>query len=270
MIYLNNEFDKKGLLNKLAKPDSDSFPLFSRAVEQAFLCAKRRETFFTDFFDPVSLSSLVGVLSSEKSLHIKIGFFGGYEGAERCIVCFTGSSEEIEHGDYPIIPLEIKYNRKFSRELSHRDFLGSILGLGIVRGKVGDIVIEEDKATAFIHSDIASFVEVNLEKVGKTAVSVKRTEFEGVALQEKEESRITVSSLRLDNVISAAFKLSRSSALELIEGEKVFLNFSVSSKASKLVCQGDMVTLRGKGRIKISEILGTSKKGKQILSILKY
>ena len=211
-------------------------------------CAKRYK--FTDFFDPMRVAKY------KKSLE-NMGIFsydvGGYDMAERRILGFDINKTP------PITSIHCTYNAKFNTNPGHRDYLGSISGLGIDRGKIGDICIVPDGAVVFVHKDMADYICMNLKKAGHTPIKICINE-KDISLDKVLESRhINIQSMRLDAIIGAAFKLSRSTAQDLIDAEKVFVNWQIGKKA-QILKEGDNITLRGKGRIKIGEILGQTKK----------
>ena len=198
---------------------------------------------------------------------------GGYDLAERRMLGFDIALSETLHisksADYathlsvgrqaPIASIRCTYNAKFNTNPSHRDYLGRILGLGIDRGKIGDICIVPDGAIAFVHKDMAEYICINLKKAGRTPINVNINEKAPSFDRALESRQINIQSMRLDSIIGAAFKLSRGTAQELIDTEKVFVNWQIGKK-SQILKEGDNITLRGKGRIKIGEILGQTKK----------
>jgi RNA-binding protein YlmH len=230
---------------------------------------------FSDFMDPYKAHKLCTAFNNDSS--ITAVCYGGYEDSERLTVGFfpeysvpDGADISEYYALFPIQPIEIAYNAKYSRSLTHRDFLGSMLGLGITREKTGDIIIEEDKAVAFVKTEIADFIAVNLERVAHTSVNTKLLSDYVPKQAEKVEKRFTVPSLRLDAVVSDAFNMSRGKASELIKGEKVFLNWQCTASTSKPVDVGDVITVRGTGRVKITEVVGVTKKDRILINTVIY
>lgn len=261
-------FNKSDLLKNIINQDDKM--IFAKVIDQALLCLKSYKTVFTEFYDPYKISLFLNALKTESDLNIQT--FGGYDEAERIKLAFSPSYIEVDVYDFPIAILEICYNQKFSRKLTHRDFLGSILGLGIVRGKVGDIIIQDDKAVAFVNKDISEYIYNNLERVSSAKVSINNSDIKKFvnSTVERKECKITVASLRVDAVLSTAFNLSRSKASDFISSEKVFINWNIVYSSSKQVTQGDIVTIRGVGRIKILEVLGKTKKNRFLVNLCKY
>ncbi len=249
---------------KSAADEEEKFAL-AKAVDRANIAIKSFRAEFSPFMDPYKAYKFKALLSSERD--IKISLFGGYDMAERLKLGFFPEYEEIDESAFPITAIEIKYNSQFSSNITHRDFLGSILGLGITREKLGDIILEDSKAVAFADSDIADYICINLEKVKRTKVRCQILENYKPKEAEITEKRFTVASLRLDAVLSNAFNLSRGKTSDLIKGEKAYLNWKNETSLSKTVAENDIITLRGYGRIKILEVIGTTKKDRILINI---
>ncbi len=272
--------DREKLLKRFS--DSDERLLFAKTLDLFFLCEKSFRYTFTDFIDPVKASKFVEVLKNEVVSTLP-AVFGGSDVCERKIIGFSPYDEIVPYEEFPIKRLRLTYNPKFSRTLSHRDFLGSILGVGITRAKVGDIFIDSDNvqsqssacgAFVYVHCDVADYIKANLERVGNASVKVEicdtiYNEPSVVISLDKEETKLTVSSLRLDTVLSAVFRISRGKASSFVEGEKVFVNWALAKSSAKPVNEGDVITLRGLGRAKLVSVEGISKKGKVIINVVK-
>ncbi len=261
--------DRQSLLKTF--DDNEERLLFAKTLDAAALCEKRRINTFTDFLDPIKASKFLSAIRRTGYSSLNSTAFGGADFCERQIIGFSYDKSPIEKKEFPISIIQIKHNSHFVKQPTHRDYLGSILGLGIVRCKIGDIVISEGKgAFVFVFSDICGYICANLERVGKAAVSIEecgKVQYEELVSSNGVEQGcqgnvVTVSSLRVDNIISAGFHLSRSCAAKYVDGEKVFINWSLCTSASKQLNGGDVVTVRGIGRLTVNEILGKSKKDK--------
>lgn len=259
---------QQALINVQNKEDKI---LFSKIIDQLNFCVKNYESTFSDFLPILKYLEIKSILANQV-LKQNILFFGGFEEAERGIIGFFPEYIEPEKNYFPISLLEITYNERYSRELTHRDFLGSILGLGIERTKVGDIIIEDNKAICFLKNDIVDYVNINLEKVGATKIKTKILSLKdyNVKCPNIEEKNIIISSLRLDAVLSGAFNISRGKISSYVKGEKAFINFVIETNGSKNIKLGDIITLRGLGRIKVLDIIGKTKKDRIVLNIAKY
>ena len=243
--------------------------IYAKADDRCEACIKKRKNTFTDFMNPIAAEKTMQAIKNEKN-GIFCRSFGGYEEAERKIIGFSLEKWDEINDSFPITALSVEYNPRFSKPLCHKDYLGSVLGLGLDRGKVGDIVLLENGAFVFVSSEIAEYIANNLKQVGNTEVKIKISGEPSFIQAEKPASRIRVSSLRLDAVISGAFSLSRSKSASLIEGDKVFVNWSPADNGAKTLKEGDTVTARGFGRIKVEGTIGKTKKDKYILMITKY
>lgn len=267
MINKNKIID---LINK------DDKILFSKIIDQYNYCFKNFEPTFSDFIPISKFMQFLQILNSKNEyFSLEYIIYGGFDDAERIIIGFFPEyMTDLSIQKFPITILEIKYNQKYSRILTHRDFLGSIIGLGIDRTKIGDIIIKENITLCFLHTDIIDYILFNLQKVGSTKVQVlQNTSYnqdEDIISNDLEKTSIITSSLRLDATLSASFNLSRSKISNYIKSNKVFLNFVECNSRSKIIKSGDIITIRGIGRIKIGEILGNTKKERIILQVYKY
>jgi len=261
-------FDKQNILKNISKPDEKL--IFSKVFDRAYYCIKNFEPSFTEFLDPYKISTLLSLFANNYDFNIYV--FGGKDSCERKKMGFFPEFIPEKSEIFPISVIEINYNLKFSRKLTHRDYLGSLIGLGIVRGKIGDILIEENKAFVFVDDDIADFINVNLCRVGSTKVKTKIILPEDIKINENSEEikSITVVSLRIDAVLSCVFNLSRRKVSELVNAKKAFLNQSVCESVSKQVSEGDILTLRGFGRVELIRFLGKTKKDKFLISVRKF
>ena len=254
--------NRKDILSGIS--DSDERLAVAKAIDRLEIAKKTYTPEFTIFMDPYKAYSIKDMLLGNEC---NIFIYGGYEDSERVKVGFFPEFTEADTNVFPIKAVEISYNSQFSRVLSHRDFLGSILGLGITREKTGDIIIEDDRAVAFVDEDIAEYIVVNLERVGHTKVRVKLLEHFKPAKKEAQEKKLTIASLRIDALLSGSLNISRSKAADLIKGEKAFVNWKKVTSVSHIVNENDVVTLRGVGRVRINEIMGTTKKDRILINV---
>ncbi len=252
--------------------DNDEKVEIAKIYDKYLLAFKNYEITYSDFLNPALLVKVYNIFKYDNDVDIKIQ--GGFKTSERNIVVFINKNLYEMDYNLPLSFCKISYNKKYSKILQHKDFLGAIIGIGIKREKLGDINLFDEYAIVTVYKDITSYITNNLEYVGKTKVCIAEVtldDCENIMQQkEKKEKVITVSSLRIDTVISTIFNLSRSNASKIINSEKVFLNWSVCSTVSKEIAEGDIVTVRGYGRVQISNSKGRSKKGKEILNIILY
>lgn len=233
----------------------------------------------TDAINLVELRGVprfVGFLSSSQCAesapllrNIKYAFFGGYQGAERTILGVFPDWCEIDDSEFPIIPLTFKFNSSYT--LSHRDFLGTLMSLGIKREAVGDILIEKGKAVIFLTTEIMPYVKSQISKVGGVGVAIQEG-IDGKLPQASEVQSLSasVSSIRIDCVVAALCGKSRNGALDLIQKGMVSSNSVGVVKPTALVSNGDIISVRGCGRFKITETENITKKGRIILKWNKY
>ena len=250
--------------NNLTNPykDPEDKLVFAKILDKLSLLQKNKKSTHTDFLDPISCAKFMQTLERGR-YDVFISTYGGFEDAERRIILFD-VEETVE---FPIVPIKVTYNQRFSKPPTHRDYLGAVLGLGISRSKVGDICLEEDGATMYVIEDIANYIIESLNQVGRVTVKASVGSLETSVYAEPKVKRITVASMRLDGVLSSGFNISRGKASAFIESEKVFVNWKLGKK-NHIVAVGDTITLRGVGRIKINSQLGNSKKDRIVLEVL--
>ncbi|MCL2171012.1 MAG: YlmH/Sll1252 family protein [Defluviitaleaceae bacterium] len=260
--------DKDEILRELTyhikKPDGTRF-LLAKALNQVYLCFYDNDIRFTDFFDPISAQALLGAASRVGVSGIA---FGGYDGAERVRIRFPDDCAD----DFPIARIMVNFDKKFAKNLSHRDFLGAIIGLGIERHKLGDIVLTVAGAVLFVAEDIAAFILENLDKIGRVGVKpvLLGADEDVFGLDNREAARISVASLRLDCVLAAAFGVSRREAAQAVSAGRAFVNWQSIDNLSRPVQEGDIITLRKFGRIRINNIGDKSRKDKIYVEIIRY
>ena len=174
-------------------------------------------------------------------------YFGGYGDAKRRMFGAFPEWQEVDYSEYPI--KIINFTKKYSKELTHRDYLGTILSLGIERNKIGDILVDEKGAYVFVSESIADVV-MGIEKISNCGMKTKEVNLKDIRIPEQEydDLFLIVASLRLDAFVAAITKLSRNQALLLIRGGKVSLNHRVSEDGSKTVNSADILSIRGYGR----------------------
>lgn len=230
---------------------------------------------YTDFLD---LNELHIVHSFQGKNHDgSIVFSGGYEGAERQIAAFLPDALSYNETaddtlDYPIDCLKISpVSRKFSEKLTHRDFLGALIHMGIDRSKLGDLVLKDLDCFLFCHSHMTEYILRNLDKVKHTPVKLEQIfDPEEMPQPEFKEIQGTVASVRLDSMIALAFSSSRSSMLGLIEGGKVFVNGRLTLSNGYPLKPQDIVTVRGYGKFRYEGMKATTKKGRCAVIINRY
>ena len=199
-------------------------------------------------------------------------FLGGYDGAERRILAAGDEAYFGFPAEAPIAVVEVApLSLKFAEDLTHRDFLGAILGLGIDRSLIGDILVREKKAWVFCLDSAAGILTGGLNQVRRTSVSARVTDADIPDLQPRFESiRINIASERLDAIAAAFAGISRGQCLPLFSAEKVFVNGrSVTDKSMKLK-EGDILSVRGYGKAIYDGIERETKKNRLWASLRRY
>lgn len=219
-------------------------------------------------------------LERELSSFVRTYYYGGYEDAERTVAVFIPSFYEVQadihtflienEDDNPVSIVKLTKD-KFSN-LSHRDYLGSLMGLGIKREMLGDIITNEDGCYILCLKSIAKFICENLVKSGRGTVSCEICDIKDLPSNKDNGELVflSVASLRLDNIVAASFNLSRTLAVEAINKGIVYVNSLQTQKIDMTIKQGDKVVLRGKGKAIIAELTGQSKKGRIHINIKRY
>lgn len=172
---------------------------------------------------------------------------------------------QLDVADFDLALLEILYAKKFC-QLKHSQILGSFLGqTGIRRSELGDIILSEGRAQVFVSKHLLEIFQNNIEKIGPAPVKfVEKTLEELIKTEDNSAIKvILVSSLRIDKIIASTFEISRNLAVNMLQLRKVKLNYLEIEKKDFPVEQGDLISVRGLGRIKVLKILGETKKGKQ-------
>lgn len=196
-------------------------------------------------------------------------FYGGYPDAERTMAVFLPdyASEE----DVPLTVIRAKAPSA-GRKLTHRDYLGSLTGLGLKREMIGDILATDQGADIIILEDIREFILMNYSQAGRASLQVEAVPLSDLQIPEVKTVLVkdTVASLRLDNVIASAFSMSRASAAEAIRRGIVFVNSMQSEKVDMQIKEGDKLVLRGKGKAYLKEVGGQTRKDRTFITIERY
>lgn len=195
--------------------------------------------------------------------------YGGYEGAERVV---AGFGDNVCEQDFHIRCVEIKpVNKKFADKLSHRDFLGGLMNLGIKRELLGDIIIFENSAYLFCLDKISNYIKDNLSRVRHTTVEVNEVDAPPVkAVEPKGAEEMVIASLRVDVAVCQVYNLSRNECAKLFETDKVFINSRKLESRSYQLKEGDMVSVRGYGRFQFVSVVRKTKKDRLVAEMIIY
>lgn len=229
--------------------------------------ADRAETIgyvvFSDFLDGNQRTLLA---ASPIVRRVRVAYIGGYEDAERVVAAFYPSF--LDEGDWEVpiqaIRLKLKAAKFLRRIPGHRDYLGSLLGLGIKREKLGDIVVDDEGAVIVVKDSIAEYIMESLHSVGAADILCDSIPLSELAKRSSDGKVlvITLQSLRLDGVMSKGFNLSRGEAVKYITAGRVSLNWLEEKRANRSITDGDTISVRGFGRLRVHKVLGTSRSGR--------
>lgn len=257
--------NKENILHKITKAEDKL--LVSKLLDKAVRSRRNREYVHSGFLDPYQRAVLEKALLNVKDIYYT--FSGGYEGAERVIAVF-GPEPFTDETSGPELPFRVVKAKPVSRvrvtdsKLSHRDYLGSLMGLGINREKIGDILVNEDYCDIIVLEEIADFISYNLQKAGNIRLDVTIGLIGDLeaAGNRAREIKTTVASLRLDVIAGACFGMSRTKAADIIRAEYVNVNWESEKNPDKLLRQGDIISMRGKGKAVLELVGNISKKGR--------
>lgn len=225
---------------------------------------------YTNFFNLAEQAAVERVLM--KADDVKYIKLGGYKSAERCIFCIYSVFIDYDAFNYiPIKVLVINWNGEYY-QIKHRDVLGAILGLGIKREVIGDIIIEDDTAYVFVLENIAPFIIQHLIKVGPASTRVECRDIDEVEVKGPNVKSINavVPSIRLDCIAGAGFGMSRTKSVSMIRAGRVMLNWETCTKAAQEIEPGDIITIRGKGRIRYRDMISTTRRGRFSVEIERF
>ncbi len=238
--------------------------LIARIKDTEDICARTNRPKYLGF---LFASEAVFAEKAVKNSPCRTALFGGYDGAERLMLaCFP---DWMEDDIFPISAVTFEFRK--SDSLSHRDFLGSLMALGIKREAVGDILIEEGRAVAFVTEEITDYVKTQISKIGRVGVSVKDGYNSPLPNADRlEKFSSNAASDRLDCIISALCGFSRSKSAEVLNAGLVTVNSVCEYKATKTVSNGDIISVRGKGRFIIDSLEDRTRKNRIVIKYSKY
>ncbi|MBP0019870.1 MAG: photosystem II S4 domain protein [Cyanobacteria bacterium SBLK] len=230
-----------------------------RVVDRAEQALKTWEVTVTDFFSPPVLVEVREKFAKLTELELLI--WGGYSQAERQRIAIARSELPLDESQVELAAIDIAGNFLFD-PATHRDFLGAILGTGVVRDKIGDIlVLGERGAQAIVVPELVEFLEMSLTQVRSVSVQVRRIALSELKVRPPQKKEVTTveASLRLDAIASAGLGMSRNKMVEAISAGDVRVNWKEIKQPSYNVKSGDLISLRGKGRVEVGEIAVTKK-----------
>ncbi|EFJ32012.1 hypothetical protein SELMODRAFT_86884, partial [Selaginella moellendorffii] len=244
---------------------------------QADRAVERQEVLHTDFLTPPALQESLACV--RKLADVGVVVSGGYAQAERCRLSLGPAdlirASQCSAGGYPGAVSALSVSGKFVHDAAnHGDFLGAVLGTGIVREKVGDIIVLDcsQGAQILVVPELVEYLIASLKQAsGRIRLQCKEIPLAEIEIHKPRVKALksVEASLRLDAVASAGFKLSRSKLADLISKGDVRLNWKEATKSNTSLKSGDVISLAGKGRLQIGEI-ETTKKGKFSVEMIRY
>ncbi|MCD8026623.1 MAG: YlmH/Sll1252 family protein [Clostridiales bacterium] len=245
---------------------SDNDELFcAKVVDSTELCFVRQKRCFLPF-----MSERKQALAQTRLKAISFEnycFFGGYENSERNMLGFFPDNPILT--EFPVSALELSFRK--CDKLTHRDFLGAVMALGIERETVGDILVEDGRCVIFVKTELKDYITSQLFKAGNVGVKFNDADLSDLPEgRGKTEKSFTVSSLRLDNIVSAVCGYSREKTRNIILSGNVCINYLETQNVSKILKVNDILTVRGMGKFILSGVLGQTKKGRIKISIIYF
>ena len=263
--------DKSMLLDRVGAAGEDRL-LLAKVLDRAAQAESRNVPAATDFLSPQQQKLTEDLLRQAGVPETGYVRLGGYPEAERALYLFLPDWLDPESAaeESPIRCLRAAFRTE--ERLTHRDFLGSLMGLGIVREKVGDILVGPDSADLIVLDTVADFLLGSWNSAGRARLTVTEIPPSHLHIPEVrcEEVRDTVSSLRLDAVCSTGFRMARGKAADLIASGRVQVNWRECTKPDKPLSVGDTVSARGFGKFQLSEVGGVTRKGRVAIVVKRY
>ncbi|NDJ18438.1 photosystem II S4 domain protein [Myxacorys almedinensis] len=231
----------------------------ARVIDQAEQAIKTWEVVQSDFLTPPEFAEVKQAFG--RLTDVQLVPWGGYPQAERNRLAIARSDLPLDTAQVELAALELAGNFLFD-PASHRDFLGALLGTGLVREKVGDvIVLGERGAQVIVVPELVEFLETSLQQVRSVPIKTRQIELSELKIREpkKKELMTVEASMRLDAIASAGFGMSRSKMVDIINSGDVRVNWKDISSSSHTVKAGDLIAIRGKGRVEVGEVMVTKK-----------
>lgn len=240
----------------------------AKLLDLAEATVKTRKYRVSEFLDPAAFAAAETIAMQYDGL--RLAESGGYEGAERKKAAFV-HRDFMGTENFDITAVRFDWDNRY-HELSHRDVLGSITGSGIKRDVIGDILMRRDHAIVVTSPPIANYLLTSVATIGAAQVSASEMMLGEIPPREQKmkEIRTTVASMRLDVIAAAGFGTSRSKMSNEIDVDKVKVNWKDVKSSSQAVKEGDIISLRGRGRVEVAEVKGTTKKGRINLVLRRF
>ncbi len=263
--------------------DNEHYEAEKKRFKELFDRAEKTRSFcYTGFHSPVGAAIACGIAVVHKipaepaqgcfRVCEGVAAWGGYEDAERLMIRFGDPDATGYDEPFPIVVIKIApKQQKYADKLSHRDFLGALINLGIERDVLGDIIVHENEGYVFAAENMAEYITLGLTRVKHTPVDCSIIDvLPEDAKPRLKEMDINVSSLRLDGIVAHVFNMSRGEVKSLFSSEKVSVGGFVQKSAAKEPSEDDVISVRGYGKFKYKGISHETKKGHYVVKVLKY
>lgn len=260
--------DKRTLLDRAAR-DGEERIFLAHVLDKYEQAQNRNMPTHTGFLSPAEQRAAEELLHYA-AIHTGYAFDGGCAEAERKMLFFLPEWQETPDTAEAICALRCRFHESYT--LSHRDFLGSLMGMSVMREKLGDILLSDHAADILTAADIAHYLLEQWESVGRAHISIERIDLAEVSVPPKtvRELRDTVAALRLDAVAAVGFSTSRAKASELIASGRVQKNYRETVKPDAPVAEGDVISARGLGKFELAEVGRQTKKGRTAIVLRRY
>lgn len=257
------------------KMNSDERLIIAKLDDKIRFCKTKNKIINTEFLNMYEKKIIIQRLQELKITNYIL--FGGYDDSEMQLLILYPEKFDLnmvnKNLNNIIKIIEVKLPNELIGEYEHRDYLSAVMRIGLVRERIGDIIVFEDSAYIIVLTENAEYIKQSLLEMTRFKKSkINIIDFDQIKVKEKEFEKIDiiVSSMRLDNFVSEIGNISRSKTDELIKSEKVFINSKAENKGSKLISIGDILIIRGKGKFIVFKENGSNKNGKIKVEIKKY
>lgn len=261
--------DKRELLDRTGAQGEERV-LLAQVLDRMELAQRRQEPQTTCFLSPKEQRDAQALLNAAG--HPRYAALGGFPEAERRVLVFLPDwleEEFLEPGDY-LTALRCRWFQE--DRLTHRDLLGALMGMGVRRDTVGDILVGEDSADLLVLPTVAGFLRDSFESAGRVRLKVEEIPLGALRVpeQKRKELHDTVAALRLDSVVAVGFSISRTKAAQLISAGRCAVNWEDTSKSDFALREGDVISCRGLGKCRLTQVGGLSRKGRINITVERY
>ena len=248
-----------------ASGDEELAARFADLAEHARKTSKFK---VSEFLDPHGKNVAEIVAANMEGIRLELD--GGFPNAERAKAAFVAEDYQGKI-DFGLVCYLVKWDKRYYT-LGHRDILGAFMGMGCEREILGDIVLVPEGAQFVSDKTFTNYIESNLTQIGAAHVSLQQIAADELQMKEEKVKIIsaTVAALRLDAVAAAGYGMSRSRMADEIKSQNVKINWKEAKNGAQSVAEGDVISFRGRGRVELSEIRGTTKKGRCSITLKRY